>query len=75
MARYYIQLLLLTLIGVTLIREKVQIEKSAHLYNGKEILSSCNKASQQLTQNTLHLPRHGPARPHGLHSNTLPCNY
>src|SRR4029434_11100674 len=47
-------------VPVTPVREKVQIHQSAHLQNGKELLSSCNKASQQLTQNH---PTSPPARP------------
>ena len=57
-------------VPVTPVREKVQIDKSAHLQNGKELLPSCNKASQHLTQKHPTSPpaRPAPARPHGLHS-------
>src|SRR4029434_11058596 len=51
-------------VPVTPVREKVQIHKSTHLQNGKELLCSCNKASQQLTQNQPTSPRPAPARPH-----------
>src|SRR4029434_7084933 len=54
-------------VPATPVREKVQIDKSAHLQNGKELLSSCNKASQQLTQN-----HPTPRRPPDTHTHTSP---